>query len=123
MSRSCTTTVADATLQQVIDQHILGRGHRCLVIMRDEEAAGLLTLHQIREVPREKWATVTAAEAMTPVAQIKWVRPEAELRQALEEMDRDGVNQLPVMTDGTVVGMLSREDVISYLRTLQELGM
>lgn len=60
---------------------------------------------------------------MTPVAQMKWVRPEAELRQALEEMDRDGVNQLPVMTDGTVVGMLSREDVISYLRTLQELGM
>lgn len=39
MSRSCTTTVADATLQQVIDQHILGRGHRCLVIMRDEEVA------------------------------------------------------------------------------------
>jgi hypothetical protein len=33
------------------------------------------------------------------------------------------VNQQPVMTDGTVVGMLSREDVISYLRTLQELGM
>jgi Zn-dependent protease/CBS domain-containing protein len=123
MSRSCTTTVADATLQQVIDQLILGRGQRCLVIMKGKEAAGLLTLHQIREVPREKWATVTAAEAMTPVAQMKWVRPEVELRQALEEMDHDGVNQQPVMTDGTVVGMLSREDVISYLRTLQELGM
>lgn len=60
---------------------------------------------------------------MTPVAQMKWVRPEVELQQALEEMDRDGVNQLPIMTDGTVVGMLSREDVISYLHTLQELGM
>ena len=37
-------------------------------------------------------------------------------------MDRDGVNQLPVMTDGHVLGMLSREDVITFLRTLQELG-
>jgi CBS domain-containing protein len=37
-------------------------------------------------------------------------------------MDRDGVNQLPVMTDNQVIGMLSREDVISFLRTLQELG-
>ena len=37
-------------------------------------------------------------------------------------MDRDGVNQLPVMADGRVVGMLTREDVISFLRTLQELG-
>jgi signal-transduction protein with cAMP-binding, CBS, and nucleotidyltransferase domain len=37
-------------------------------------------------------------------------------------MDRDGVNQLPVMTDGRMVGMLSREDVITFLRTLEELS-
>jgi signal-transduction protein with cAMP-binding, CBS, and nucleotidyltransferase domain len=37
-------------------------------------------------------------------------------------MDRDGVNQVPVMTDGQVLGMLSREDVITFLRTLQDLG-
>ena len=37
-------------------------------------------------------------------------------------MDRDGVNQLPVTRDHHVVGMLSREDVITFLRTLQELG-
>jgi signal-transduction protein with cAMP-binding, CBS, and nucleotidyltransferase domain len=38
-------------------------------------------------------------------------------------MDRDGVNQLPVMTDGQILGMLSRDDVIGFLRTLQELGV
>jgi signal-transduction protein with cAMP-binding, CBS, and nucleotidyltransferase domain len=37
-------------------------------------------------------------------------------------MDRDGVNQLPVMTDGHIEGMLTREDLISYLRTLEEIG-
>jgi CBS domain-containing protein len=53
---------------------------------------------------------------------MKRVQPDAELWVALEEMDRDGVNQLPVMADGQIQGMLSREDVITYLRTLQELG-
>jgi signal-transduction protein with cAMP-binding, CBS, and nucleotidyltransferase domain len=38
-------------------------------------------------------------------------------------MDRDGVNQLPVMTDGQIQGMISREDVISYLRTLRDLSV
>jgi CBS domain-containing protein len=37
-------------------------------------------------------------------------------------MDRDGANQLPVTRDNHVIGMLTREDVITYLRTLQELG-
>ncbi len=35
--------------------------------------------------------------------------------------DRDGVNQLPVTREHKVIGMLWREDVITFLRTLQEL--
>jgi signal-transduction protein with cAMP-binding, CBS, and nucleotidyltransferase domain len=31
------------------------------------------------------------------------------------------VNQLPVMSDGTIEGMLTREDIISYLKNLREL--
>jgi predicted transcriptional regulator len=46
---------------------------------------------------------------MIPTAQIKRIKPEAELGEALEEMDMDGVNQLSVMADGEVLGMLSRD--------------
>ncbi|HXG65086.1 MAG TPA: CBS domain-containing protein [Blastocatellia bacterium] len=41
---------------------------------------------------------------------------------ALEQMDRHGVNQLPVMTDGYLLGILRREDVISFLRALREVS-
>ena len=54
--------------------------------------------------------------------QLKCIEPDAELWAALQKMDRDGVNQLPVTRDNHVIGMLSREDVITFLRTLQELG-
>lgn len=83
---------------------------------------GLMTLHRIKEVPRQEWSTTTAAQAMVPLDRLKRIAPDAELWTALEEMDRDGVNQLPVMRDGHVDGMLGREDVITFLRTLQELG-
>ena len=59
---------------------------------------------------------------MIPTARMKRVRPDAELWSALEEMDRDGVNRLPVMVDSQIQGMLGRDDVISFLRTAQELG-
>jgi CBS domain-containing protein len=38
------------------------------------------------------------------------------------QMDRKGVSQLPVTRNNQVIGMLSREDVITFLHTLQELG-
>ena len=120
MSRNYTTVRADEALQQLVDEHILGGGRRSFAVTRGEEIAGLLTLQRIKQVPRPEWSTTTAARVMIPVSEMKRVRPDTALWAALEEMDRDGVNQLPVMQDGTLVGMLTREDLISFLRTLQE---
>ena len=123
MSRSCATAPVDLTLQELVDRHILGEGQRCMMLTRGEEITGLLTLHHVREVPRDRWTTVTAGEVMTPMSDIKRISPEVGLEEALEEMGTDGVNQLPVMSNGRIEGMLSREDIINYLRTLRQLGM
>jgi len=122
MNRQYTVIPADIPLQRLVDDHILGSGRRIFVVTRSNKAVGLLTLHHIKEVPRSEWPTTTSAQAMIPIERTKQVQPNAELWTALEEMDRDGVNQLPVMVDGEIQGMLTREDMISYLSTLRELG-
>ena len=122
MSSHCVAVPADLTLQQLVDDHILGHGQRCFLVNRGDITVGLMTLHRIKEVPRDQWPTTNAAQVMLPLEQLKRISPDRELWTALQQMDRDGVNQLPVMTDSRVVGMLSREDVITFLRTLQELG-
>ncbi len=122
MSTNYAVVPADTTLQEMVDHHILASGRRSFVVVRDREVVGLSTLHHIKEIPRDRWPQVTVADALVPVDRMRWIRPEAELMNAIEQMDRDGVNQLPVMADHHILGMLSREDVISYLRTLQELA-
>ena len=122
MSTNCPAVPADLTLQQLVDEHILGGGQRCFLVNRGDNTVGLMTLHRIKEVPRPQWSTTSAAQVMLPLEQLKRLDPDTELWPALEEMDRDGVNQLPVTRDHHVVGMLSREDVITFLGTLQELG-
>jgi CBS domain-containing protein len=79
-------------------------------------------LHRIKEVPRPEWATTSAAQVMLPFEQLKYVDPDTELWSALQKMDRNGVNQMPVIRDQRVIGMLSREDAKTFLRTLQEFG-
>jgi len=64
MSRDCPVAAASLTLQALVDHHILAKGQRCLVLQHDEKTVGLLTLHQIKDVPREDWQTVTAAQVM-----------------------------------------------------------
>jgi len=123
MSENYTAISADTTLQQMIDHHVLGHGRRSFVVEQGDKVVGLLTLHHLKEIPREDWPLTTAAQAMIPLAELKRIRPEMEMWAAMQEMDRNGVNQLPVMSNGHLDGMLSREDIISYLRTMQDFGI
>ena len=110
---------ADTVLQELVDHHILANGQRAFVVKAGDDVVGLVTLHDVKEVPRGQWATTTAAQAMVPVGRMKWTRPDASLGDALKEMDSDGVNQLPVMADSRVTGMLTREGIISFLGAVQ----
>lgn len=94
-----------------------------MMTKRDGEVVGLVTCTRSRAVPRDRWSTTTVADAMTPIARVKRFRPNTGRWAAMTEMDHDGVNQSPVTEDGHILGMLARRDVISYLRTLQELGL
>jgi Zn-dependent protease len=122
MVRNYTAVPADVTLQRLVDEHILGSGRRSFVVEKDHHAVGLLTIHQIKEVPQSEWSTTRVDSAMLPLEKARIVRPSTDLEEAVKEMDSDGVNQLPVMEDGHLVGTLNRESVISFLRTLSELG-
>jgi Zn-dependent protease len=122
MSSHCAAVPEELTLQQLVDDYILGSAQRCFLVNRGEKPVGMMTLHRIKEVPRQDWATTRAGEVMLPLEELKRTSPDTELGDALQQMDRGGVNQLPVTRDSHVIGMLSREDVITFLRTLQELG-
>jgi Zn-dependent protease len=121
MSRSCVMASVDLTLQELVDQYILDKGQRCMVIMHGDQPSGLLTLHDVRQIPRERWGTTFASQVMTPMDKVKLTSPKVGLEQALEQMGKDGVNQMPVMENGQIDGMLSREDIINYLHVLQNL--
>jgi len=122
MSRTFTEIPSSVTLQQLVDHQILAEGRRTFVVKRYEEVVGLLTLHRVREVPREQWPATTVEQVMIPSARMRTARPDDELEECFSAMNRDGVNQLPVMVNGQLFGLLSREDVISFIHTLQEFG-
>ncbi len=122
MRGSCVTVPAEASIQSLVDQHILGTGQRCLVVQSGQETVGLVTPHNIQAVPRDQWAMTTAAQVMIPMDRVRHLQSSAPLTSAMQAMDRDGVNQLPVFDDGRLVGILSRDDMITYLRTIEELS-
>ena len=123
MNTHYTMVPENLRLQELVDERILGSGQRYFLVNRGDKILGMITLHGIKDVPREKWTITNVADVMLPFSALKCTSPDTELWSALQNMDRAGVNQMPVVQAGKVVGMLSRDDAITFLRSLQELGI
>ncbi|RPI54931.1 MAG: CBS domain-containing protein [Acidobacteria bacterium] len=60
---------------------------------------------------------------MIPIERLKTVNPQASVAEALEMLARDDVNQLPVVANGRIEGVISRDRVMQFLITRAELEM
>jgi len=123
MSRNYTIVPAETTLQQLVELYILGGGQRSFAVVRDNQVVGLMTPQRVKETPREAWPTTTVAQVMLPAERLRPVQPDEELWTAWEEMAADEVNQLPVVAEGRLLGVLRRDDILGFMRTARELGV
>ncbi len=118
MSRAYVSISADTPLQALVDEHILGGGRRSLLVKQGDTLVGLATMHVLQTIPKEEWPFTTVSTVMIPTQKMKQLSPQTGIWDAMEAMDKNGVNQMPVIVDGQVQGVLSREDVISFLRKM-----
>ena len=120
MSHDCATVDGHQSVQDVVDR-LFKTGRRCFVVMDDGHVAGLVTPHEIRKISRSEWPVTLVDAVMRPLQGLRAVRPDEFLGNALEVMARENVNQLPVMSNSHLDGVLSRAEVLNYLQTRAEL--
>lgn len=119
MTRDFPRVAPEVTVQDLVDKHILQTGWQYFVVSDGDGRVGLVTPGAMREVPRPSWPTTPVSHVAVPLQKLDKTRPDAMLWSALEKMGRDGVEELPVVDGNGIVGMLSREDVVHYLRALR----
>ncbi len=110
------------TLDQLVEQRILGSDRQVFLVGDDDRMEGVLTLREVAAVPRRKWPFTTTRHAMIPLKHIVWLTPEMELFNALQQMEKINAAEVPVGSQDRVVGTLSREDVLRYSQKRNELG-
>jgi Zn-dependent protease len=126
MSPPPLTTPANISLQQLVDGYLLPHGARTIPVVRsdDQQLVGLVTLADIRHVPREQWPQTPVGQAMVPLERLHTIRAQQNLNDVLPLMTGRDVNQLPVVDDaGRLVGILSRDGILRYVEIRRGLGL
>ena len=112
------------SIQEVLDNQFLGIGRRCLLVKDEDENKfiGLVTPHNVKTINIEKRNTTNITSVMIPFADLITVDVNSNLWDTLLMMDKDGVNQIPVVNDGNIVGILSRDSLLTFMRNIHELN-
>lgn len=113
----------DQTLRQAIDHFSGSYEQRYFLIQGDRgDPVGYLSWSDILAVPSQEWPYVHISQVMKPIDKLHSLTPQIDLWKALEAMDEDGVNQIPVVENDHMVGMLSREGVFRFLEAMRKSG-
>jgi Zn-dependent protease len=120
MSRDAPTVPADASLEEFFENYIRRTGQRCFIVTRHEELLGLITTREVKAEPRERWAWLTVEKAMRPLETVRRVEPGDDLHSVVEMMDKEDLNQVPVVSNGRLEGMIRRENILRFIKTRAE---
>jgi CBS domain-containing protein len=114
------------SVADLVNDRLIRGEHRSFLVRHDDGGlAGIVTLSDVRRMPRENWEGARVTDIMTRFTDLATIGPEAELEAGLKLLQEREVNQVPVVTDEgrTVVGLLTRAGILRLIEARMRLGV
>ena len=123
MTSDCPVVPSNITISNLVQDYIFTSGHGYFLVTDESELKGILTLRNIKSVAQPNWEVTQVKDVMTPVEKLKIAYPDQDVLSVLEQMDEGNINQMPVVSEGRVIGLITRDNLIRLLYTRSKLGI
>jgi len=121
MTPEIPTVPRDISLDDYVHE-VLRTGRRSHIVTGAGTPVGLVTLHSTRSVPRDEWNNTSIQAVMVPIDRVHSAEPNEPVLQILERMQKEDINQMPVLSDGHIIGMIGRDTILRVLQTRLQAG-
>jgi CBS domain-containing protein len=121
MSRDCPVVDGNLNLRTFAEENLLPTGRRCFVVQQSGRMAGLITATELKNTPRDRWPFMKVEQVMRSFDRIRGASAEMSVEEAIELMQRQELQILPVFAQGQLAGVLNRDRVMEFLQTQAEL--
>jgi Zn-dependent protease len=116
MVSNCPRIQTGTSLARLEDGVHASSNPRWFLVLDGASFEGILSWEQVAAVARDLWDQTRIEALMTPLAALRWVRPNQGVVHILEAMDREGIAEVPVVDNGRLLGVLGRAEVYHFLQ-------
>jgi CBS domain-containing protein len=121
MALDCQFVPGGTSVAEFVEQYLLHSGTHCFFVGEPERPRGIITLTDVRALPREEWRSASVQAVMRPLERVWSVTPATEIEEVLRLMDAQNVAQIPVMENGHLLGLIRRDQLLHLILTRAEL--
>jgi CBS domain-containing protein len=111
------------SLGQLARDYILVTGQRYFVVVDGAKLQGVVTMRNIKPIPKKHWDSTRIDEIMTPASELKTAHPQQSAAILLEQMNELGIGQMPVLAGDEVIGIVDRDSLMRLVKSRAELGI
>jgi Zn-dependent protease len=123
MTREVIAVPEHASLEDLVTDYFHRYAHGSFPVSASgARLAGVVSLSQVKTIPRDEWSRTPVRQIMTPSERACALDPEEDCFAALEKMMRCDAGRLPVVVSGEIVGILSRRDVMKLFQVRSDLA-
>jgi Zn-dependent protease/CBS domain-containing protein len=84
-------------------------------VVQGDDIVGVLGISQVRRIRRSEWPNTRVEDVMVKPPKLVFLSPDESLKTGLERLHRNGVDGLPVVEDGRMVGILTRRGIGAFI--------
>ena len=121
MTHECLRVPGNLSIADLVEHYLIKDGARCALIVDGERFRGLLTLHEIKGVPRGEWESTSLQAVMIPQESLVKVAADTPVSQVLQAMIEGNIGQVPVVEGGRLLGVVGRDRLLALVETRLEL--
>lgn len=123
MHTDISTARTGDSIQHVVDEQMIGRGERTVIVSNDGGGVlGVVTVQDLHKVPRDHWFQTAVQAVMTPREQVETVPANMRALDVLMLLAEKGLEHVPVLEDGRMIGLISRRELVDQIQLAEELA-
>lgn len=121
MKKDPVTVPPSLTIGELVEDYVYKYHFKMFPVMEDGRLAGCITTRQVKDVPRQQWASRRVGEVASRCSEENSVSPEYDAVKALGLMSRTGNSRVMVVDKGRLVGIISIKDLMRHISLKMDL--
>ncbi len=123
MTSKVTSVPASISLNELVTKYFHHFIFVCFPVVDEKgELLGLVSLKQVKDVPKELWGEKTVNDIMMTESDFSILSPDDDALGAVNLIMRNDLGRAPVVERGKLVGIVTRRDIMTFLSIKYELG-